>query len=107
MTKIRTGQAPAALTREQFHERFSRRFYDPAYAVEQAAIARIEDIAWAALQEGRKAPLTRAAGRGFADPTYQISVEWLETRKRLRIAQKQWADGATVSRVLLTMSGQA
>ncbi len=101
MTKIRTGQAPAALTREQFHERFSRRFYDPAYAVEQAAIARIEDIAWAALQEGRKAPLTRAAGRGFADPTYQISVEWLETRKRLRIAQKQWADVATVSRVLL------
>ena len=40
MIKIRKGQAPAPLTRAEFHERFTVRFYDPAYAVETAAIAR-------------------------------------------------------------------
>jgi hypothetical protein len=69
MSKIRKGQAPAALTRAEFHERFATRFYDPAYAVESDAIARLEEIAWGAVQEGRKAPVTRPAGRGFADPT--------------------------------------
>ncbi len=101
MTKIRTGQAPAAMTRAQFHEHFSLRFYDPAFAAENEAIARLETIAWEALQEGRKAPVTRAAGRGFADPSYEISVQWLDTRKRLKAAQKTWSDSAAASRVLL------
>ena len=99
--KIRTGQVTAPLTREQFHQRFNVRFYDPAFAVEHAAIARLEEIAWQAHQEGRKAPITKLAGRGFADPTYPISVQWLDTRKRLRQAQKRWHDNATASRVLL------
>ena len=101
MTQIRTGQAPAPLTREQFRERFNGGFYDPAYAAERDAIARLEAIAWEALQAGRKAPITRPAGRGFADPAYPVSVQWLETRKRLKAAQRHWADSATPSRVLL------
>ncbi len=101
MTDIRKGQAPAPLTRSEFHERFQVKFYDPAYAVEHEAIARLEEIAWQAHQEGRKAPLTREAGPGFADPSYPISVEWLETRKRLDAAQKQWADPSAPSRVLV------
>ncbi|QDQ28790.1 flavodoxin family protein [Chitinimonas arctica] len=101
MTDIRTGQAPPPLTREQFHARFNVRFYDPAYAVERDAIARLEEIAWQAFQEGRKAPITQPAGPEFADPSYQISVQWLETRKRLRLAQQRWNDSATPSRVLL------
>ncbi len=101
MTKIRTGQAPAALTRAQFRERFNGRFYDPAFEGEREAIARLEAISWEALQDGRKAPITRPAGRGFADPSYEISVQWLQTRKRLKAAQKRWSDSATPSRVLL------
>jgi hypothetical protein len=101
MTKIRTGQAPTPLTRAQFHERFQVRFYDPAFEGEREAIARLETIAWEALQEGRKAPITRPAGRGFADHTYEVSVQWLDTRKRLKAAQKLWSDSATPSRVLL------
>ena len=61
MTKIRTGQASASLTRSQFRERFQVRFYDPAFSGERDAIARLEAIAWDALQEGRKAPITRPA----------------------------------------------
>ena len=101
MTKIRTGQAPAPLTRAQFHERFAVRFQDPAYRTEHDAIARLETIAWEALEEGRKAPITQPAGRGFADPTYAVSVQWLDTRKRLKAAQKRWSAADTPSRVLL------
>lgn len=101
MTKIRTGQAPAPLTRAQFQERFQVRFYDPAFAGERDAIARLEAIAWEAHQEGRKAPITRPAGPGFADPTYELSVQWLDTRARLQAAQKLWGDNTAPSRVLL------
>ena len=101
MTKIRKGQAGTPLTRAEFRERFNLRYFDPAYAPEREAIARLEAIAWDALQEGRKAPITRAAGRGFADPSYPVSVQWLDTRKCLRVAQKLWSDSATMSRVLI------
>src|SRR5450631_1503099 len=101
MTKVRKGQAPAPLTKAEFHERFIVRFYDPAFAVESEAIARLEEIAWSAVQEGRKAPVTRPAGAGFADPTYQVSVQWLDVRQRLKAAEKVWHDGKTKSRILI------
>ncbi len=101
MTEIRKGQQPAELTREQFHERFMRRFHDPAFRAESDAIARLEDIAWQAMKEGRKAPITRRAGNGFQDPDYEASVEWLDAHQRLKQAQQRWADPNTRSRVLL------
>jgi len=101
MSPIRTGQAPDPLTRAAFGERFNGRFVDPAFDTEREAIARLEAIAWEALQDGRKAPLTQPAGREFADPTYPISMEWLQTRQRLKAAQAVWSDSASPSRVLL------
>jgi len=101
MTSVRTGQAPDPLTREAFGERYRRRFADPAFDPEREAIARLEAIAWDAYQEGRKAPRTRKAGPEFSDPSYDLSVEWLETRDRLRAAQARWHDPAAPSRVLL------
>jgi multimeric flavodoxin WrbA len=101
MTKIRKGQAPAELTRAEFHERFSLRFYDPAFAPEMDAIARLEEIAWSAVLEGRKAPITKPAGREFKDPAYEVSVQWLDTRQRLKAAQKRWNDAKAKSRILV------
>ena len=101
LTKIRTGQVTSPLTRREFSERFNVQFYDPAYKAERDAIKRLEEIAWVAVQEARKAPITRAAGRGFFDSKYQMSVQWLETRQRLREAQRRWQEHKTVSRVLL------
>jgi acetyl esterase/lipase len=44
MTKIRTGQAPAQLSRIQFRERFAQSFKDPLFAPEAATLARVEDV---------------------------------------------------------------
>ena len=76
-------------------------YADPAFTVEAEALGRLERIAWEAYQEGRKAPVTRKAGSEFADPDYDLSVEWYETRKRLKAAQSAWKKAATPSRVLL------
>ena len=104
---IRKGQAPDALSRADFGDRFQRRYVDPAYRPEQAAIDRLEAIAWQALQDGRKAPSTRLAGCGFADPSYPVSTEWLDTRKRLKAAQKQWSDHSVRLRILLVCGMRA
>jgi len=101
MTNVRKGQAPAPLARDAFHRRFVQVFEDPAFGAEKEALARIEDIAWQAYDEGRKAPVTRRAGEGYSDPGYEISVEWLEASARLKRAQAAWGDAATPSRVLL------
>lgn len=98
---VRTGQAPEALSRDAFGQRFRQRFVDPAFRVEHEALARIEQIAWEAYDGGRKAPLTVKAGPAFADPHYDLSQEWLDTHHRLLAAQKRWADAAAPSRVLL------
>ena len=76
-------------------------FVDPAFKVEGDALARVEDIAWDAYKEGRKSPVTRKAGSAFADPDYDLSVDWLATRARLKKAETAWHKSATASRVLL------
>lgn len=98
---VRKGQAPAALTRAEFSQRYRARFFDPAFRAEDAAIARLEEIAWQGYCQARKSPIKRKAGPGFADPDYELSVEWLATRDRLLQAQQRWSDAATPSRVLV------
>jgi len=101
MIEIRKGQAQSMLARGEFHERFMQRFFDPAYDVEREAIGRLEEIAWKAYSEGRKAPRTRAAGPGHADPAYETSVEWLATSQTLERVQRDWSKPTTRSRVLI------
>jgi multimeric flavodoxin WrbA len=98
---VRKGQAPGKLTREVFRERYNARFADPLFVPEQDAIARLEELAWQAYCASRKAPQTRKAGAGFADPDYDLSVDWLAARDRLLAAAGVHADPATPPRVLL------
>lgn len=104
--EVRKGQWTGMHPRDVFRERFRARFLDPAYRAEDEAIARLEEIAWQAYNEGRKAPFKRKAGPEFKDPDYDLSVEWYETRNRLRAAQARWSDPATPSQVLV-ISGAA
>jgi multimeric flavodoxin WrbA len=101
MTTVRKGQAPAQLSRVQFHERFSQAFYDPSFGAVSAELAAVEEVAWNNYVGSRKAPRTVKAGPGFADPDYDLSIEWKETRDRLLAAEARQKDPATPSRVLL------
>jgi multimeric flavodoxin WrbA len=98
--KPRTGQT-VALERDAFAQRFQHLFFDPAFRAEQAAIDRLEQIAWDAHQHNHKSPLVHKAGNGFADPDYELSDEWRDTRNRIEQAQLTQRDPSTPSRVLL------
>jgi multimeric flavodoxin WrbA len=99
--EIRKGQAPGRLGRAEFGLRFRASFIDPAYRVEDQSLARLEEIAWQAYDDGRKAPYTQKAGPGHADPDYALSNEWIATKARIDKAQQLWAEPANRSRVLL------
>lgn len=101
MIEIRKGQAPEKLDRITFSERFRASFFDPVFRAEEAAISRLETLAWDAYTDGRKAPMTKKAGHGYADPNYDLSCDWTDTKKRLEEAQAVWSNPATPIRVLV------
>jgi multimeric flavodoxin WrbA len=101
MTEVRKGQAPAKLGRNEFHLRFRQAFFDPAYDKLAGELDAIEQVAWEAYDEGRKAPRTVKAGPGFADPGYDLSVEWKEARDRLQAAERHQKDPSSRNRILL------
>lgn len=100
---VRKGQYTGPLARDTFRLRFMRRFYDPAFQTEQDALNRLEAIAWDAYEGGRKAPITVKAGAAYADPDYDLSVEWKEAHDRLAQAAMTQRDPATRSRVLVVV----
>jgi multimeric flavodoxin WrbA len=83
MTTVRTGQAPPRLERDEFRRKFMAGFFDPAYHEVSRELAAVEEVAWQAYQDKRKAPRTLKAGVGFADPDYDLSIEWKAARDTL------------------------
>jgi multimeric flavodoxin WrbA len=98
---VRRGQENVKLTREEFTRRFREHFYDPAFEPLGTEIERLAAAAWDGYENSRKAPRTRKAGPGFADPNYELSVEWLAAREAIDAAARRQRDPASISRVLL------
>lgn len=101
MTEVRKGQALPKLDRTEFHLRFTRDFADPRFNKLREEVAKLEQVAWQNYCDSRKAPMSEPAGPGYADPGYELSVEWMATAARLQAADKRQKDPATPSRVLL------
>src|SRR6185436_668444 len=101
MTTVRKLTQYVPLTREEFRRRFFERFYDPAFDDVQAELEKVFERAWDGYRHSRKAPRTRAAGAEFADPSYQISVEWLQTRAAIREAERRQKSVESRSRILV------
>src|SRR4030095_17111190 len=85
---VRTGHHDVKLSREEFERRLRERFYDPAFEAEADAIQRIVEVAWHAYDDYRKSPRTRKAGPEFADPDFNLPIEWLAARGRSLPAQR-------------------
>jgi hypothetical protein len=98
---VRTGQGDVKLTREAFERRLRERFYDPGFTNVERQIADVIDVAWTAYDEYHKSPRTRKAGPGFADPEFELPIEWLDARQRIHDAQRQHEDATRRGRVLV------
>ena len=77
------------------------RFQDPAFEAVADQLKAVEAIAWEAYDEGRKAPRTRKAGERYADPDYDLSLDWLEAKAAIDAAQVEHEDRSGPDRFLL------
>jgi hypothetical protein len=98
--QVRTGQADFPMTQEEFNARFRARFADPAFANKEALIDELMETAWDGYRKARKSPITQKAGPAFADPDYDLSVDWLAARNAINDAQTRH-EGVGPNRVLL------
>jgi len=97
----RKGMPSPRLDEAEFKRRFRAQFPDPAFTPLEAELTRITDAAWDAYRHSRKAPHTRKAGPEFADPDYDLSVDWIAARDAVRAAQARHDDPAGPLRILL------
>jgi hypothetical protein len=98
---VRKGMPPVKLGRDEFEKRYRRRFVDPAFAPLQRELDAIIGAAWDAYEHSRKAPVTRKAGPEFADPNYELSVDWLAAREAILAAQRRHDDENEPRRILI------
>jgi multimeric flavodoxin WrbA len=98
---VRKEMPGVELGKEEFRKRYSARFSDPVFAPLRAEIDRILEAAWDAYSQYRKAPHTRRAGTGYADPDYQLSVDWIAASEKIKDCERLQKDPASPSRILL------
>jgi multimeric flavodoxin WrbA len=97
----RQGTPDPTLDEGEFRKRFLHPFQDPAFEALTEELRRLADAAWDAYSHHRKSPRTRKAGPGFADPDYDLSVDWIAAREAIDLAQKRHEDPASPARFLL------
>ena len=85
----REGMPDPKLDEATFRERYLSAFVDPAFDPMRAELDRIAGIAFEAYDDGRKAPITRKAGPGYADPDYDLAVDWINAKAAIDAAQAQ------------------
>ncbi|HEX9146369.1 MAG TPA: NAD(P)H-dependent oxidoreductase [Candidatus Binatia bacterium] len=99
--RIRKGMPSVQLTKKEFAERFRSRFYDPVFDEVSSEIETIIEKAWDGYSHYRKSPRARRAGDRFADPDFELPLEWLKTRKAIQLAGQRQKAQQSASRILL------
>jgi hypothetical protein len=98
---VRKGMPSVELSRGEFERRYRNRFADPAFKPLQRELDAITAAAWDGYTHSRKSPLTQKAGPGFADPDYDISIDWLAARDAILAAQRRHDAAGERPRILL------
>ena len=88
----RKGMPAVKLDEDEFKRRFLAQYRDPAFRRLDDALAGIAEIAWQSYRDGRKSPVTRKAGPGFADPDYDLADEWIEAKAAIDRARAEYED---------------
>jgi multimeric flavodoxin WrbA len=99
--RVVKGMPSVQLSRSEFERRFFERFYDPAFDGVRTQLGQVAEVAWRNYVEYHKSPRTRRAGRGFRNPAFELPLEWLDTRERIRAAEREQKNPRSRSRILL------
>ena len=100
--KVRTGMPSVQLNKAEFKKRFLARFYDPDYEPLKARTRQDSRTPPGTLTTSiTKSPRTVKAGPGFADPKFELPVEWLAARKAVQAAERRQKNPKSLSRILI------
>ena len=99
--RVVKGMPSVELDRAEFGRRFRERHSDPWFDEVDAELNAVIDAAWRTYREHRKAPRTRKAGPEFADPAYDLSLDWLAARDTIRVAEAEHRDSSLPPRILV------
>jgi hypothetical protein len=103
----RKGMPSPRLSESEFRQRFLDQFQDPTFTALAVELDKIADAAWEAYDNSRKSPRTQKAGSEFADPDYELSVDWLATRAAIREAQRRHDDRSKPAILLINCSSRS
>jgi multimeric flavodoxin WrbA len=97
----RKGMPSPKLRKTEFLARYLEQFRDHGFDGVRGELDGIAAIAWEAYRDERKSPQTRKAGKGFADPDYDLSVDWLAAHAAVEEARKVHARTDGPRRILI------
>lgn len=97
----RSTPATEGLTAQEFKRRFRSQFADPAFDGLARELEQVAAAAWDGYEQGTKSPRTRKAGAQFADPDYELAIDWIAAREALIAAQALHDDPSSPSQFLL------
>ena len=97
----RKGMPSPRLGEGEFKRQFRAQFQDQAFTPLAQELEKIAHAAWDAYEHSRKSPHTRKAGPEFADPDYELSLDWIAAREAVKSAQQRHEDSAGPAPILL------
>ncbi len=89
------------LDRAEFERRFRLRHADPLFEAAEHELGAVLDAAWKSYSEYHKSPRTRKAGPAFADPGYDLPLDWLAARDAIRLAESERRNASLPPRILV------
>jgi hypothetical protein len=97
----RKGMPSPRLEEDAFKSRFLEQFRDDAFEPLKQDLDRVAAAAWDAYYHSRKSPKTEKAGPGYADPDYDLAVDWVDAKSAIEGAQARHDDPSGSSRILV------
>ena len=97
----RKGMPSPQLDEATFRQRFLARYIDPAFEPLKGELDKIAGAAWEGYSNHRKSPRTQKAGADYADPDYDLAVDWLHAKAACAAAQARHDDKNGPCRVLI------
>jgi hypothetical protein len=68
---------------------FAVDLWTPAFEPLEKEIRALSAAAWDGYINSRKSPRTQKAGPGFADPDYDLAIDWINARDAIASAQRR------------------
>ena len=97
----RKGMPSPRMMKDEFKRRFLTQFQDQNFDRLTTELESVAEAAWDAYTQSRKAPHTRKAGTGYADPDYDLALDWINAADAIRAASNVHIDSARPNRILL------